>query len=107
MLFTKNGSNPLAQTDGTDGWVEVPPPPPTTGNQEMIWWNPPGWVIRDPMPAPDPLGVWKWDQNKGSWCLYGTEGLVREVNANMTVVEVEPAPNVDLTVISTQNLSMF
>jgi hypothetical protein len=105
MPFIKDGSNPLPQTDGTDGWVEVPAAPPVTGNQEMVWWNPPGWVIRDPMPAPDPLGIWKWDQNKGSWCLYGAEGLVREVDANMTAIKVEnPPPTADLSSFDTVGL---
>lgn len=104
MPFIKDNSNPLPETDGTEGWIEVANEPSVPSNQELVWWNPPGWVLRDPMPEADPLGIWKWDQNKGSWCLYNSEGLIREVNANMTVIEAEPTPTVEFPALNTADL---
>jgi hypothetical protein len=50
MLYTKNGSIPKPETDGTEGWIEVSEPPIAGEGQEVIWCYPPGWVVRDVMP---------------------------------------------------------
>lgn len=63
MLYSKNGSIPKPQTDGTDGWIEVPDEPVPPEGKEVVWWFPPGWVIRDPEPAPG----WSWSQSQGEW----------------------------------------
>ena len=66
MLYSKNGSLPMPQTDGTDGWIEVPYPPECPDGKEVVWWYPPGWVIRDPQPGPD----WSWSQSNEQWVKY-------------------------------------
>lgn len=50
MLYSKNGSIPKPETDGTEGWIEVSDAPEVTEGQEVIWCFPPGWVVRDVMP---------------------------------------------------------
>jgi len=50
MLYSKNGSVPKEQTDGTDGWIEVPDAPVAGEGQEVVWVYPPGWIVRDVMP---------------------------------------------------------
>lgn len=50
-LYSKNGSIPKPQTDGTDGWVEVPEAPVAGDGQEVVWWCPPGWVVRPTKPV--------------------------------------------------------
>lgn len=50
MLYTKNGSIPKPETDGTEGWIEVSEPPVPGDGLEVIWCFPPGWVVRDVMP---------------------------------------------------------
>lgn len=50
MLYSKNGSIPKEQTDGTDGWIEVPDAPVAGEGQEVVWVYPPGWIVRDVMP---------------------------------------------------------
>ena len=42
MLYSKNGSIPKPETDGTEGWVEVPNPPEVPEGKELVWWCPPG-----------------------------------------------------------------
>jgi len=63
MLYSKNGSIPQTETDGTDGWIEVPDEPVCPDGKEVIWWYPPGWVIRDPKPE----GNWYWSQTDEQW----------------------------------------
>jgi hypothetical protein len=70
MLYSKNGSIPKPETDGTDGWIEVPDMPEAPEGKEVVWWYPPGWVIRDPMPPTREGYVWKWSQTEEQWNEY-------------------------------------
>lgn len=67
MLYSKNGSIPGPETDGTEGWVEVSDPPIPGEGQETVWWCPPGWVVRPVQPAPIDGHVWKWQQSIEEW----------------------------------------
>lgn len=66
MLYSKNGSIPKPETDGTEGWIEVPDAPECPEGKEVVWWFPPGWVIRDPKPE----GNWSWSQSEERWVKY-------------------------------------
>ena len=63
MLYSKNGSIPKPETDDTDGWIEVPDEPECPEGKEVVWWYPPGWVIRDIKPE----GNWAWNQILETW----------------------------------------
>jgi hypothetical protein len=63
MLYSKLGSIPKPETDGTEGWIEVPEAPVAPEGKEVVWWFPPGWVIRDPKPE----GNWNWSQSEEKW----------------------------------------
>lgn len=63
MLYSKNGSIPKPETDGTDGWVEVPEPPVAPAGKEVVWWCPPGWVVRDLQPGEN----YSWSQSEERW----------------------------------------
>ena len=84
-LYSKNGSIPKPQTDGTDGWIEVPDEPVPPEGKEVVWWFPPGWVIRDPVPAPVEGHVWKWSQSEEMWVDY-------PIPVDPPVPGPEPAP---------------
>lgn len=73
MLFSKNGSIPKPQTDGTEGWFLVPDEPTAPEGKEVVWWFPPGWVIRDPKPSDIEGFVWKWSQTEQKWNSYAIE----------------------------------
>jgi hypothetical protein len=65
-MYSKNGSIPKPETDGTEGWIEVPDAPECPEGKEVVWWYPPGWVIRDPKPE----GNWSWSQSQEQWIEY-------------------------------------
>lgn len=66
MLYSKNGSIPKPETDGTEGWIEVPEPPVAPEGMEVVWWFPPGWVVRPPIPVKEGF-VYNWSQSEGQW----------------------------------------
>ena len=78
MLYTKNGSIPQPETDGTDGWIEAPEKPTEIPEgKELVWlnWE---WVIRDPKPADREGYQWNWNHAEkawveGSWLTQGVE----------------------------------
>lgn len=53
----------MPETDGTEGWIEVPDAPVALEGKEVVWWYPPGWVVRDLQPA----GDWSWSQSEERW----------------------------------------
>ena len=65
-LYSKNGSIPKPQTDGTEGWIGVPDKPDAPEGKEVVWWYPPGWVIRDPMPVKAGF-KYNWSQSELKW----------------------------------------
>jgi hypothetical protein len=81
MLYSKLGSIPKPKTDGTEGWIEVPEAPAAPEGKEVVWWFPPGWVIRDPKPE----GDWNWSQSEEKW----VEAVVETEAAAETEVVVE------------------
>jgi hypothetical protein len=81
MLYSKLGSIPKPETDGTEGWIEVPEAPAAPEGKEVVWWFPPGWVIRDPKPE----GDWSWSQSEEKW----VEAVVETEAAAETEVVVE------------------
>jgi hypothetical protein len=70
MLYSKDGSIPYPYTDGTEGWIEVPDAPTPPEGMEVVWWFPPGWVIRPPKPESIDGYVWKWSQTDEQWNSY-------------------------------------
>lgn len=66
MLYSKLGSIPKPETDGTEGWIEVSDPPTAGDSQEVVWWFPPGWIVRPVKPE----GNWSWSQSQEQWVEY-------------------------------------
>ena len=65
-LYTKNGSIPSPQTDGTDGWVLVGDKPACPDGQEVVWlnWE---WIVRDPKPTDSEGYQWNWVHIDQDW----------------------------------------
>lgn len=66
MLYSKLGSIPKPETDGTEGWIEVPDAPECPEGKEVVWWGS-EWVIRDPKPADRAGYQWNWQHDTRSW----------------------------------------
>jgi len=75
-LYSKLGSIPKTDTDGTEGWEEVPLPPTPGPGEELVWWSPPGWVVRPVMPAPVEGHCWSWSQSETKWVLCVEHGEI-------------------------------
>jgi hypothetical protein len=88
-MYSKNGSIPKAETDGTEGWIEVADAPECPEGKEVVWWYPPGWIIRDPKPE----GNWSWSQSQEQWVEY----TVQEVT------QIDALESVQLTTITSSN----
>jgi hypothetical protein len=87
-LFTKNGSIPCEQTDGTEGWISAPDKPDCPEGKEVVWlnWE---WNVRDPKPVNRYGFKWKWVHDSKSWAEYPfNEPPVPEV---VEVAEVAPS----------------
>jgi hypothetical protein len=67
QYWTKNGSIPSTETDGTEGWQQAPSPPTDIPDgKELVWlnWE---WIVRDPKPA-DRVGYqWNWNHADMAW----------------------------------------
>jgi len=77
-MYSKNGSIPKAETDGTDGWIEVADEPACPEGKEVVWWYPPGWVIRDPKPWAD----CSWSQSEERWVEFSLPQEISELTTN-------------------------
>ena len=94
-MYSKNGSIPSTQTDGTEGWIEVADAPEALEGQEVIWCFPPGWVVRDVMP---PI------RDGYRWAYYLDAGWVEIAEANQTQqIEIDTSTN--LNTLSSTDIS--
>ena len=65
--WTKNGSIPSTETDGTEGWQQAPSPPTDIPEgKELVWlnWE---WLIRDPKPVDRAGYQWNWQHEGKTW----------------------------------------
>ena len=96
MLYSKDGSYPYPETDGTDGWIEVPDMPDCPAGKEGVWWYPPGWVIRDPQPA----GNWSWSQTEEKWI-----EVIVPVDIPVATVNTSALTSADISSLTTAQIS--
>lgn len=99
-MYSKNGSIPKPETDGTEGWIEVPDAPEVPAGKELVWWYPPGWVIREPKPA----GNWSWSQSEERW----VEIVVQaEQIQTLTTFDIQTLDSSQITSLTSQDISML
>jgi len=98
-MFSKNGSIPKPETDGTDGWIEVADAPEAPAGKEVVWWYPPGWVIRDPKPE----GNWSWSQSQEQWVEYTVPEIVQI--DTLESAQVNAISSSDLGALTSSDLS--
>ena len=96
MYWTKNGSIPSQETDGTEGWQQAPSPPTEVpADKELVWlnWE---WLIRDPKPQDRAGYQWNWQHDTRSW--------VEGAWPNVEPIEIQETP-VNLTTDQVINLT--
>lgn len=105
MLYSKNGSIPYPQTDGSDGWIEVADKPEAPEGKEVVWWFPPGWVIRDPMPVREGF-KYSWSQSGEQWVEYEIpEPLTTEQIVALTTESVSSLATDQISALTTDQIS--
>ena len=95
MYWTKNGSIPSQETDGTEGWQQAPSPPTDIPEgKELVWlnWE---WIVRNPKPQDRAGYQWNWQHDTRSW-VEGSWG---------TVDVVEPLTVIDITNFSSSQVA--
>ena len=102
-LYSKNGSIPKPQTDGTEGWVEVPEAPTAGEWQEVVWWSPPGWVVRPIKPVKDGF-YYSWNQSDEKWVEYAISEVVEAPSE--VVIPAETNDTVTLTDGSVETITL-
>lgn len=95
MLFSKLGSIPKPETDGTEGWVEVPDAPEVPEGKELAWLNG-EWVVRDPKPEDRPGYQWNWAHEAQSWVECEYPATAPEV-VDPPVEPTEPTASASIT----------
>jgi len=85
MLYSKNGSIPKPETDGTEGWIKIEEAPTPGPNEEVVWWYPPGWVVRPVCPN-EPGMAYNWSQSEQKW-------VVTPVEEVLPVIEIDLGNN--------------
>jgi hypothetical protein len=99
-MYSKNGSIPKPETDGTDGWIEVPDAPECPAGKEVVWWYPPGWVIRDPKPE----GNWSWSQSQEQWVEYVLPDVQTVDVTALSSTDIPALTSADLNFLTSQSL---
>lgn len=110
MLYSKNGSIPKPETDGTEGWIEVPDMPVAPEGKEVVWWYPPGWVIRDPKPEDREGYKWSWSQSNEQWVEYALPSEIPlTVQDIQTIASTDTATltSVDILALTTSQISVL
>ena len=100
-MYSKNGSIPKPETDGSDGWIEVPDAPECPEGKEVVWWYPPGWVIRDPKPE----GNWSWSQSQEQWVEYTLPQEIQTVDVTaLSSIGIPALTSADLNALTSQSI---
>ena len=105
MLYTKNGSIPKPETDGTEGWLEVPMPPEAPEGKEVVWlnWR---WLIRDPKPVDREGYRWKWNDDQGQWIEYQLpQVVVIEQTVSIDSAQIDALSSTDVVALTSEQIS--
>jgi hypothetical protein len=107
MLYTKNGSIPKPETDGTEGWIEVEMPPEAPEGKEVVWlnWQ---WVVRDPKPVDREGYRWKWNHDAYQWIEYELPaGVVIETQEVVAIdsAQLQALSSADVIALTSEQIS--
>jgi len=98
MLYSKNGSIPKTETDGTEGWIEVEEAPTPGEGQEVVWWFPPGWVVRPVCPN-EPGMAYNWSQSEQKWMATPVEEVLPVIEIDAGVDTITAGSSADVITV--------
>ena len=100
-LYTKNGSIPSPQTDGTEGWVLVGDKPACPDGKEVVWlnWE---WIVRDPKPTDSEGYQWNWNHGDKEWVECDLPQFVKTIDSE--TIETDLFTTTDLSALSTTQI---
>lgn len=97
QYWTKNGSIPSTETDGTEGWQQAPAPPAEVpADKELVWlnWE---WIIRDPKPQ-DRVGFqWNWNHADRAWVESAWGNSIEPVIEALTTIQIDAFTSSQIT----------
>lgn len=107
MLYTKNGSIPKPETDGTEGWIEVSYPTDAPEGKEVVWlnWE---WVVRDPKPVDREGYRWKWNHDQMKWIEYQLQNAVvleTEQVISIDSAQIDALSSTDIVALTSEQIS--
>jgi hypothetical protein len=104
MLYTKNGSIPKPETDGTEGWIEVEMPPEAPEGKEVVWlnWQ---WVVRDPKPVDRDGYRWKWNHDQMQWIEYQMVNVVIDPQEVIASTDIQALSSADVIALTSEQIS--
>lgn len=103
-MYTKNGSIPKPETDGTEGWLEVPNPPEAPDGKEVVWlnWR---WLIRDPKPVDREGYRWKWNDDQCQWIEYALPQTVEIPVVEISSDQIISMSSSDVIALTSEQIS--
>jgi len=104
-MWTKNGSIPQPDTDGTEGWLEVPDAPIAPEGKEVVWlnWE---WIVRDPKPVDREGYRWKWNHDQMQWIEYQMVNVViAEPLPAITSDQIAALSSTDVAALTSEQIS--
>jgi hypothetical protein len=102
MLYTKNGSIPMPETDGTEGWIEVEMPPEAPEGKEVVWlnWQ---WVVRYPKPVDREGYRLKWNHDQMQWIEYQMVNVV--IEPQEVIASIQALSSADVIALTSEQIS--
>jgi hypothetical protein len=107
MYWTKNGSIPSQETDGTEGWQQAPSPPTDIPEgKELVWlnWE---WIVRDPKPQDRAGYQWNWQHEGKTWVesAWGNEPIIETLATDqiisLTTIQLDSFTSSQITNLTT------
>jgi len=73
----------------------------------VVWWYPPGWVIRDPKPADEEGYKWSWSQSSEEWVKYPLPETVVEAEPVLESTQIDGLTSAQISALTTSQIGML
>ena len=101
QFWTKNGSIPSTETDGTEGWQHAPEPPTDVpADKELVWlnWE---WIVRDPKPQDRAGYQWNWNHADKAWIESAWGNIELPTIEALTTIQLDSFTSSQITNLTT------